>query len=80
MLENYTNISPHFLLTSLLASGAALGIGLVVAYRLLPVYRRNAGHKSNAQSAPAINVLPASDEKKLRLRAGTIKKKRNNGL
>ena len=66
MLENYTNLSPHFLLTSLLASGAALGVGLVVAYRLLPVYRRNAGHKSDARSAPANFALPASDEKKLK--------------
>ena len=74
MLENYTNLSPHFLLTSLLASGAALGIGLVAAYRLLPVYRRNAGHKSNAQSATAINPLPASAKKKLSHGQGRLRK------
>ena len=36
MLENYTNLSPHFLVASLIASSAALGVGLVAAFRLLP--------------------------------------------
>jgi hypothetical protein len=74
MLENYTNLSPHFLLTSLLASGLGLGVGLVVAFRLLPQLRRNAGQGSSAQSALAINALPASDEKKLNHGLGRLRK------
>jgi hypothetical protein len=53
-------------MASLIASGAALGIGLVIAFRLMPVYRQAAGRKSNRQPAPVINALPASDEKKLK--------------
>jgi hypothetical protein len=74
MLENYTNLSPHFLAASLIASSAALGVGLVAAFRLLPAYRRNAAMKSNGQSAPAINALAASDEKKLSHGQGRLRK------
>jgi len=74
MLENYTNLSPHFLIMSLIASSAALGVGLVIAFRLMPVYRRTAGRKSNRQPSPAINALPASDEKKLRHGQGRLRK------
>ena len=74
MLENYTNLSPHFLAASLIASSAALGIGLVAAFRLLPAYRRTAAAKSNEQSAPANFALVAFDEKKLRHGQGRLRK------
>ena len=74
MLENYTNLSPHFLLASLIASSAALGIGLVTALRLLPDYRKNAGHKSNNGSAQTINALPVADDEKLRQGQGRLRK------
>jgi hypothetical protein len=74
MLENYTNLSTHFLIMSLIASGAALGVGLVIAFRLMPVYRRSAGRKSNDQPAPLINALPASDGKKLARGRGRLRK------
>lgn len=80
MLENYTNLSTHFLLASLIASSLGLGIGLVFALRLIPVYRRAAGQKSNAQFPLAINALRDSNENKLNARARTVEKKRNNGL
>ncbi|HEV8159902.1 MAG TPA: hypothetical protein VGP58_12785 [Pyrinomonadaceae bacterium] len=64
MLENYTNLSSLFLMTSLIASSAALGIGLVIALRLLPTYRRTTGRKYNTTPAPVINAFPvAGDEK-----------------
>jgi len=72
MLENYTNLSQHFLLASLIASSAALGIGLVIALRLMPVYRRAAGRKSN--NAPVNNALPATNEKKLNQGLGRLRK------
>ena len=74
MLENYTNLSPHFLLTSLIASSVALGIGLVIAFRLVPVYRRAAGRKSDKQLAPVINVLPSFDGRKLKHGQGRLRK------
>ena len=74
MIENYTNLSPYFLMTSLIASSAALGIGLVIAYRFLPVYRRTAARKSNSPPAQAINALPYSDGKKLRHGQGRLRK------
>jgi len=74
MLENYTNLSPHFLAASLIASSAALGVGLVAAFRLLPQFWRTAGFKSNEQSAPASFALPASDEKKLSHGQGRLRK------
>ncbi len=74
MLENYTNLSQTFLLTSLIASSAALGIGLVIAFRLVPVYRRAAGRKSNSQSSPVINALSVSDEKELMHGQGRLRK------
>ena len=74
MLENYTNLSAHFLLASLIASSAALGIGLVIAFRLVPVYRRVAGRKSNNASAPVIKALPASVEWKLMYGQGRLRK------
>lgn len=74
MLENYTNLSTHFLIASLIASGAALGVGLVVAFRLIPVYRRTAGQKSNIATAPVVNALPALEDKKLNLGQGRLRK------
>ena len=74
MLENYTNLSSHFLMMSLIASSAALGVGLVIAFRLMPVYRRTTGRKSNNRGAPVINALPASDEKKLSHGQGRLRK------
>ncbi len=75
MLENYTNLSPHFLVASLIASGAALGVGLVTAFRLLPAFRRTVGRKSNGQSASAvINTLPALEDKKLKHGQGRLRK------
>ena len=74
MLENYTNLSPHFLLASFIASGAALGIGLVTAFRLLPIYRKNVGLKINNYTAQAINALPAADDKKLMHGQGRLRK------
>jgi hypothetical protein len=74
MLENYTNLSTHFLIASLIASGAALGVGLVVAFRLIPVYRRTAGQKSNIAPAPVVNALPALEDKKLNLGQGRLRK------
>ncbi len=74
MLENYTNLSPQFLVASLIASSAALGIGLVAAYRLLPVYRRAAGQKTDNSPAQVINVLTVSNNKKLRHGQGRLRK------
>ncbi len=74
MLENYTNLSPHFLLASLIASSLGLGIGLVFALRLIPVYRRAAGQKSNAQFPLAINALRDSNENKLKHGQGRLRK------
>lgn len=74
MLENYTNLTPHFLITSLIASSAALGIGLVIAFRLMPVYWRAAGRKSNSQPAPVINALPVADDKNLMHGRGRLRK------
>lgn len=74
MLENYTNLSPHFLLASLIASGTALGIGLVSAFRLLPVYRRTTGQKFDNPPAKAINALLIADDKKLRHGQGRLRK------
>ena len=80
MLENYTNLSQTFLLTNLIASSSALGIGFVIAFRFLPVYRRIAGNKPDKKLGFEINDSLASDSKKLTWRAGTTEKKRNNGL
>ena len=74
MLENYTNLSPVFLITSLIASSAALGIGLVIAFRLLPKFRHAGGAKSARLSAPAIGVLSPADEKNLRHGQGRLRK------
>jgi hypothetical protein len=74
MLENYTNLSTHFLMMSLIASSAALGVRLVIAFRLLPIYRQSAGRKSNALPAPVINALPAADDKKLSHGQGRLRK------
>lgn len=74
MLENYTNLSAHFFLLSLIVSSAALGVGLVIALRLMPVYRRAAGRKPNSRSAPVINGSPVSDEKKLMHGQGRLRK------
>lgn len=80
MLENYTNLTPQFLITSLLASSAALGIGLVIAYRFLPVYRRNAARKSTRPTTQAINALPSSEEKKLLCGQGRLRKSQIMGF
>lgn len=74
MLENYTNLSQTFLLTSLIASSLSLGIGLVIAYRFLPVYRRNATRKSDASPVQVINAPLASDERKLSSGQGRLRK------
>ncbi len=74
MLENYTNLSTHFLVASLLASSAALGIGLVIAFRLVPVYRRATGRKTDNRDAPAVRAVPASIEQKLKHGQGRLRK------
>ena len=74
MLENYTNLSPVFLITSLIASSAALGIGLVIAFRLMPKFRREGGGTSNSLSTTAINALSATDNKNLRHGQGRLRK------
>jgi hypothetical protein len=74
MLENYTNLSPHFLITSLLASSVALGVGLIVAYRLLPKFKQAAGQKSNEGEAPVAAVPHASNNKNLRRGQGRLRK------
>lgn len=74
MLENYTNLSQTFLLTSLIASSLSLAIGLVIAFRFLPVYRRTAGHKSKNTPYSAINALPGANEKNLARGKGRLRK------
>ena len=74
MLENYTNLSPVFLITSLIASSAALGIGLVIAFRLLPQLKRAGGAKANGLSAPAVGALSPADGKYLRHGQGRLRK------
>ena len=74
MLENYTNLSPHFLVASLIASGAALGVGLVAAFRLLPSFRRTAALKSGEQSEAVISAPLAFDKKNLRHGQGRLRK------
>ncbi|MGI8545683.1 MAG: hypothetical protein ACR2MD_19680 [Aridibacter sp.] len=75
MLENYTNLSPVFLITSLIASSAALGIGLVIAYRLLPQLKRiGGGGKATGHSASTIHALSPADDKHLRHGQGRLRK------
>lgn len=74
MLENYTNLSPHFLIASLIASSAALGVGLVTAFRLLPQLRRTTGRRVDDSPAQTINALPVSDDRKLRHGQGRLRK------
>ena len=74
MLENYTNLSPHFLVASLIASSAALGVGLVAAFRLLPSFKRTAGLKSGEQSETIIDASLAFDKKNLRHGQGRLRK------
>ena len=65
MLENYTNLSPVFLITSLIASSVALGIGLVIADRLLPQLKRAGSGKVTGHSATVIRALSPADDKHL---------------
>ncbi len=74
MLENYTNLSPVFLITSLIASSVALGIGLVIAYRLLPQLKRAGGGKVTGQLATAVRTLSPADDKHLRHGQGRLRK------
>lgn len=74
MLENYTNLSQTFLLTSLIASSAALGIGFVIAWRFLQMFRQAGNRKSNQSPKTAINVIPAAEEKKLTFGQGRLRK------
>ncbi len=74
MLENYTNLSPVFLITSLIASSAALGIGLVIAYRLLPQLKRVGGSKVTGQLATDIRASSPADDKHLRHGQGRLRK------
>lgn len=74
MLENYTNLSAHFLLASLVASSAALGIGLVIAFRLLPRLRQTAGRNFEKSVSPVINAPAVSDRTKLRHGQGRLRK------
>ena len=74
MLENYTNLSQTFLLTNLIASSSALGIGFVIAFRFLPVYRRIAGNKPDKKLGFEINDSLASDSKKLTGGQGRLRK------
>jgi len=73
MLENYSNLSPTFLITGLALSGAALGIGLAVAFRLLPVHRRIVGEKSQIIATTNFTRQAAGDEK-LRHSQGRLRK------
>ncbi|MBA3632485.1 MAG: hypothetical protein H0W58_06720 [Acidobacteria bacterium] len=75
MLENYTNLSPVFLITSLIASSAAFGIGLLIAYRLLPQFKRaGGGSKATGQTAPVVNAFSPADDKNLRHGQGRLRK------
>lgn len=74
MLENYTNLSPAFLLTSLIASSAALGIGFVIAFRFLPALRRIAGNKPDKKPITEINDSLASGDRKLTHGQGRLRK------
>jgi len=73
MLENYTNLSEYFLLTSVFAASAAFAVGVVIAFRLLPIFRQSAGHKLN-QTTSALDALPASDLKNLKHGKGRLRK------
>jgi hypothetical protein len=74
MLENYTNLSPAFLLTSLIAASAAFAVGVVIAFRFLPVYRRIVGNKPDKKPIIEINDSLASDKKKLTHGQGRLRK------
>lgn len=74
MLENYTNLSQTFLLTSLIASSAALGIAFVIGFRFLPLYRRIAGHKTDSKPNFEKNDSLASDVRKLTHGQGRLRK------
>jgi hypothetical protein len=74
MLENYTNLSPQFLIASLIASGLGLGVGLVTAFRLLPSFRRVAGEKSGISAGKANHASPAFENKKLKHASGRLRK------
>lgn len=74
MLENYTNLSGNFLLTSLAASSAAFAVGLVIAWRFLPLVRQAIERKPDSQTKTAANALTASDERNLRRGQGRLRK------
>lgn len=74
MLENYTNLSPHFLMASLIASGAALGVGLVAAFRLIPAYRRFGGTKSIENTETIARAPVGFENKNLRHGQGRLRK------
>ena len=75
MLENYTNLSEYFLLTTLFACSAVLAVGIVIAYRLLPIFRQTAGRsKLNQTATTTTDALPASDSKDLKHGKGRLRK------
>lgn len=74
MLENYTNLSEYFLLTSVFAASAAFAVGIVIAFRLLPIFRQTAGRKLNRTATNTTNALPASDSKNLKHGKGRLRK------
>ena len=63
MLENYTNLSQTFLLTSLLASSAALGISFVIAWRFLPIFRQAGNRKSDGGKADGRQISQTEFDK-----------------
>ena len=74
MLENYTNLSEYFLLTSLLACSAAFAVGVVISFRLLPIFRQNTQHKLNQPTTSITADLPFSDVKNLKHGKGRLRK------
>lgn len=74
MLENYTNLSEYFLLTTLLSCSAAFAVGVVIAFRLLPIFRQTAGRKSNQIPISTANAFPASEAKNLGCGQGRLRK------
>jgi hypothetical protein len=64
MLENYTNLSPHFLLASFACQRRGSGSRTCCCFRFCLITGETR-QTINARSAPAINALAASDEKKL---------------
>lgn len=74
MLENYTNLSEYFLLMALFTCSAVFAVALVIAFRLLPIFRQNVGRRLNQTLSSANKALQAPGPKNLTCASGRLRK------